>query len=340
MKILHLPVDTGGQAWGLSRAERNLGADSTNIVFQKSRFSYNCDRSLELDRYSIFKRYFLRTKYLFKFLKKYDIFHFYFGVTFWPFNLDLFVLKLFKKKLFFTFQGSDIRFKKYKIENKVIFNNYISWYKFDFIKKCKIKFINLFADKTYVLNPDLLLSSPNSEYLPYANVNIDKIKPDNILAKRYNIVHSPSNRKIKGTDIIIKIIRSLKVNEFPKINLILNENISHDQVIKNSKVAQLAVDQLKIGWYGGYAVEMMALGIPVICYINKKILYHLKLKDLYNIPIISANASNLKEVLSYYLDNEDKLKEISKKSRKFAESHHNPKKIAKYTLTAYNNAFK
>jgi len=36
-----------------------------------------------------------------------------------------------------------------------------------------------------------------------------------------------------------------------------------------SETADLLVDQLLTGWYGAVAVEMMALGKPVVCYLRE-----------------------------------------------------------------------
>lgn len=48
------------------------------------------------------------------------------------------------------------------------------------------------------------------------------------------------------------------------------ENIPHDKVHELYEKTDLAVDELLVGWYGAFAVEMMALGKPVVCYIREE----------------------------------------------------------------------
>ncbi|MDP2683944.1 MAG: glycosyltransferase [bacterium] len=344
LKVLHLPYNIGNQSWGLSRAERKIGIKSDHLVFLNNKFGYRFDINLNLQNYWFLKRYYLRFLYLFKSIKEYDIFHFYFKKTFLPFYLDLIIIKLFRKKIFFTFQGSDIRKKSIPFGNKnnqeTIKFDYLKTIKFDYLKTIGLLFIKLFANGTFVLNPDLLLISPNSNFSYYSSVNISKIKysyTSYITGKKFKIIHAPSNRDIKGTKFIISAINKLK-KDYPFIMLELIENVPNNEVLRRAQGAHLAIDQLKIGWYGGFAVEMMAQGLPVMCYLNEELLDYLNFKK--DIPIIIADPDTCYIEIKKILENYTKLIKISKLSREYVEKYHNPITNAEIIKQEYQNAFK
>ena len=73
---------------------------------------------------------------------------------------------------------------------------------------------------------------------------------------------------------------------------ILIEGLSHSEARHLYQTADLLVDQLFVGWYGGLAVECMALGKPVICYIREEDLAFLPAQMRQDLPIINATAQN------------------------------------------------
>lgn len=338
-RILHCPVDVGGQAWMVSRAERQLGHQSDHMVFSSSYINYPADYNLNFNQKSFFKNFLKAVIFLFRAVKKYDIFHFYYAKSILPFYLDLPILKILRKKIFFTFQGSDIRRRgffsqQFKIDVykgcKSIKNKKI----FDFFRFLRLKIAVFFANKTFVLNPDLKLISPSSELLPYANIDLNEWLPveikkeDNILT----ILHAPTDRVIKGTKYLIETVSRLKKEGYP-VELKLIENVKHNQLKKFCQEADIVVDQLLIGWYGAFAVEAMALGKPVVCYLNKDLFYLVPwAKD---IPIVNANVTNLYEKLKWLIENPKERERIGKKSREFVEKWHNPVKIAEKLIKIY-----
>ena len=61
--------------------------------------------------------------------------------------------------------------------------------------------------------------------------------------------------------------------------------MSHQGAMQHCIAADIIIDQVLIGAYGQYTVEMLYLGKPVICYIRKD------LRPYYpeNLPVISAS---------------------------------------------------
>jgi hypothetical protein len=103
--------------------------------------------------------------------------------------------------------------------------------------------------------------------------------------------------------------------------------------------ADLLVDQLLSGWYGGVAVEMMALGKPVICYLRDKDLDFIGESMRADLPIIRATPKTIYEVLKDYLvRRRPELAEIGARSRTFVEKWHDPISIAGLLSEAYRSA--
>lgn len=338
IKVLHLPVSTGGQAWNLSRAERALGIESKNLVFRSTSFLYEYDENLKIDRFPFIFRPLMQLMFFFKYIRSYNIFHFYSAASFLPLNLDLPIIKLFKKKVFVTFQGSDIRRSKISTEYKSKLYKRTFRYlnpKLDIIKKIRVLMFEKFSNKSFVLNPDLLLCSKKSLFLPYvyptASVEYKKGFSEN---NKLRVVHAPTNRKIKGTPVILEVIKNLKNKGYP-IEFTLLEGLPHNEVAKQVKNADVIIDQLYVGWYGVFAVEMMARGIPVICYIDKEVA---SILPFYNdIPIITTGPESLSDTIIELINNKNQLQRISKKSLSYVKNIHNDKKIAQEMISHYKN---
>ncbi len=339
MKILHAPVDVGGQAWGLSRAERLLGYKSDHIIFSSSKFLYHADKNLRLERFPKLIKVLFQLFYFVRFLLVYDVFHFYFGTSLLPYNRDLPILKLFNKKIFFTFQGSDIRISKvsntlHSAQTIVSQHNKCNNIS-DEIKKQKINFITKYANKTYILNPDLKLFSPASEILPYAHLFPNKWVTRNKYhtnKTHWTILHAPTDRNIKGTKYVIKSVEELQRRGY-KVRLLLIENISHDEMLHACAKSDIVIDQLRIGWYGGFAVEMMSLGKPVLCYIDTRMSRYVPYFN--QIPIINVTPSTLTNTIIDLIKDPYRQYIVGNKSRVFVKKIHNPLHIARKTLNHY-----
>jgi len=339
MRILHCPVDVGGQAWMISRAERRLGYESDHMVFSGSYIDYPADYNLNFKKNSFLSNFLKTALFLLRAIKKYDIFHFYYAKSILPLCLDLPILKIFGKKIFFTFQGSDIRrrgyfLKRFKTDVYKDCKEITHKKFFDFFRLLRLKIAVFLANKTFVLNPDLKLISPSSEMLPYGNVDLDNWFPVGFKRKDNSLIilHAPTNRALKGTKYLIEAVSKLKKEGYP-VNLKLLEGIKHNQMREFCRDADIVVDQLLIGWYGGFAVETMALGKPVVCYLNEDLFYLVSwAKD---IPIINANSATVYDKLKWLIENPKEREKIGKMGREFVEKWHNPVRIAEKLIKFY-----
>src|SRR5437764_343290 len=82
LRILHAPADVGGNAYGLSRAEREIGLVSDVAVFAPGPFQYGYDVELRAGtEHPAWLRLGRRARFLASAARRYDVFHFNFGQT-------------------------------------------------------------------------------------------------------------------------------------------------------------------------------------------------------------------------------------------------------------------
>lgn len=345
IRILHCPLNTGNIPWIMSRAERNLGLKSDLIVLKEHPlYIDNFDQNLEIDLPTI-PNEIKRIKLLKWALNNYDIFYFNFGSTIidhpFPgfFYLDLPILKRAKKKIIMLYQGDDVRDRKY------FFQKYKSPYPtsqysikdsfWDYIHKKRAEKIARFADRIFAVSPDLMNFIPARAKLLPVPVDLSSLKPSKKYSKnKITIVHAPSDRSAKGSETIIKIVKRL-MTKYP-INFILVEKTRYTKALAIYQQADIVIDQILIGWYGSFAAETMAMGIPTIAYLRQTDLTQY-VPFYQEIPIVNANEESLEVSLSVLIKNEKLRMEIGQKSRKYVEKYHDSAKIAQENKKMYED---
>lgn len=143
------------------------------------------------------------------------------------------------------------------------------------------------------------------------------------------IVHSASRTGGKGTKYVLSAIEALKAKY--NFEFVLIHDMSKEQALSWVKKCDIFIDQLITGSHGTAAVEAMALGKPVLCYINPVVGKDYP-KDL---PIINANPDTIQEVLQDLLDHPVKRYETGKKSRLYVEKYHDDAKNAEDLYAIY-----
>jgi len=367
LRILHCPTYGAGQSGKLAVAERLLGLSSTSISIEPVAYGFTIDRAWNPFRrgaIALLVKELLRWPLLIRAICCADIIHYNFGQTIMPqwygtmrpdqFNgvkrtgafflkfyihslehLDIKLLKAAGKKIVFTYQGDDARQGDYCREHyEVTAANHVGGAYYspdsDGNKRRLIGQIAPYADRIYALNPDLLNILPEgAQFLPYANVDINTIKP---VSQKPNekrlVIHAPTHREIKGTEFILAAVEKL-LQEGVDFDFQLIEGLSHNEALKLYARADLLIDQLLIGWYGGLAVELMAMGKPVICYVRENDLRYLPDQMRRDLPVINAQPDNIYDVLKQQLmAEENQMHDIGKLSRLYVETWHDPEKIA------------
>jgi hypothetical protein len=166
--------------------------------------------------------------------------------------------------------------------------------------------------------------------MPYCHISLEQWDPvyTQLDTKPLRIGHAPSHRGVKGTQLIIDAINRLK-GDGHSFEFVVIEGLSNDAAMEVYKTLDVLVDQLFAGWYGGLAVEAMALGKPVVAFIRDDDLVHIPEQMRDELPIIRAEPSTIYTVLeSVICMRREDLFLRAKASRMFVEKWHDPLAIA------------
>lgn len=130
------------------------------------------------------------------------------------------------------------------------------------------------------------------------------------------IVHASNHRRFKGTGHLIEAVRKLSA-EGINVELVLVEGVPNHEALNIYRSADIIFDQCLMGNYGYFALEAMALGKPVMCFIRKPEEYLLHPEEC---PIININTATLQSTIQYYATNgRNDLADIGKNSRIYIE---------------------
>ena len=207
----------------------------------------------------------------------------------------------------------------------------------DKFKADRIAFYEKHADLIYATNPDLLNILPDrAKFRPYTKLQPDEWIPcySDYTKRKTTILHAPTKQNVKGTQYVDAAIERLKKEGYD-IEYMLLQNIPNKEVIEYYKKADLVIDQLLVGWYGGFAVECMALGKPVMCYIRESDMRFIPPQMDRDMPIIRVTKDTLYDQMKEVLDNKVKLEKIAHDSRTYIEKWHDPVVIAKDIINDY-----
>ncbi|MGH8337771.1 MAG: glycosyltransferase, partial [Gammaproteobacteria bacterium] len=99
----------------------------------------------------------------------------------------------------------------------------------------------------------------------------------------------------------------------------------------------LVIDQVLAGWYGGFAVEVMAMGTPVAAYIRDADLACVPPQMIAELPVLRIDPRTLEGDLARLLTEADTWPAIGQRSRRFVERWHNPRTIASALQRCYRD---
>lgn len=353
MRVLHLPSSVGGNAWNLSLAERALGIESHVLALGENYLGFKADIVVEWQRnkytYPLKALSFYR-----KHINNYDILHFNFGRTLFDYRcglinmLDLPWLKRNGKRIVFTYQGSDARLAGYSLQHydishyqKLSIAELEKELKADKRRQARISKMDKYADLIYTTNPDLKNMLPaRTKFRPYTKLQLEEWTPvySDYDKDELVIAHAPTSRSKKGTDVIIGAVEQLRTTG-SRIRLDLIEKVPNTVAKERLAQADIVIDQIYIGWYGGLAVEAMALGKPVIAYIRESDMVHIPAQMNAEMPVIRADPYNLANVLLNAITDRNRLRDLAHRSRVYVEHWHDSRAIAQDIIQDYRTLF-
>lgn len=223
----------------------------------------------------------------------------------------------------------DVRFaKELKGKNKKIVCCYFGS---DLRTRGIFKELDDISDLNLTVEFDHLKLYPGINFLffPFDNSGL---KPKIHKNKKLKIVHSPSNRKFKGTAKIIPILNEV-MNE-RQVEFILLENMHRKKVLEIKAQCDIAIDQVggELGGsgYGKNSLETISLGLPTITEFSDD--YY---KFLGDNPFINSTINNLKENLLKLIDNELYRNDLSQKGFEWIDRTHSFEAVNKRLMELY-----
>ena len=205
----------------------------------------------------------------------------------------------------------------------------------DSYKRRQIARFARYVHRSYALNPDLLAMLPQAQFLPYARDVLQWVPHYPEPRRQPHVLHAPTHRGIKGTQFLVEATERLQ-REGVQFNLEMIENLPHAEAQRRYKEADLVVDQLFLGWYGGFAVEAMALGKPVIAYLRGSDLHVVPREMRAELPVIDAIPATIYNVLKEWLTvRRNELPERGRAARAYVERWHDARPIAKRLIADY-----
>ncbi len=143
------------------------------------------------------------------------------------------------------------------------------------------------------------------------------------------ILHAPNHRTVKGTRHLVEAVAALQAEGLP-VELIILERQPNAEVKRVMASVDLVADQFIVGWYAMFALEAMAMGKPVLCYLRPD------LEALYTtaglvapgaIPIINCTAATIAPVLRRLLADRAALAAIGQRARAYVCQHHSTEAV-------------
>jgi hypothetical protein len=359
-KIIHIPTSVGGNSSQLSIYLKNFNYNSECWIFSQNYLNYKSDKIITKKKDSWLLKE-LKRIFALRYIFFCDIVFFNFGRSlFAPIynnpkleksilistyniyacimqRIELSLLKIFGKKIFIQYQGDDARQGDYLLKNYEISigniqnQNYYSLIT-DNIKKKQIKLFEKYCNKIYALNPDLLGVLPSSAiFLPYGHIALEEWEfiNFNVNKSKLHFAHAPSHRGVKGTELVLNAIDNLKMSKYD-FDFTLIEGLSNIEAKEVYKNVDIIIDQLYAGWYGGLAVEAMALGKIVLVYIREEDLQFIPEQMKNDLPFIRTSPSTIEaDIVNVLKMSKSDINKISINGRKYVEKWHNPNIVAK-----------
>jgi glycosyltransferase involved in cell wall biosynthesis len=307
LRVVHCPVNIGGIPATNVQALKRKGVDAKLLMFRPPKLRSDEPDIVLNTPDGLWRRQLVQARALARLLPKTDVFHFYFGLTIVPRRVQFPILKAARKKSVFHFLGSDIRRKTPE--------------ELAYASVADARIVGSYDASRWV--PDAYVVPPGIDLARYAAA--PPSGNGRVLA-----VHAPSNRRKKGTDIVIAACKEAGVE------LDIVEGVKHDEAVERFARADVIIDQLNAGWYGLFAIESMALAKPVLAFLNEDAVERTERAFGTSVPVVNVTKETLATRLRELVDaGPDERRRIGEASRAYVEHVHDPDAIADRLLEIY-----
>jgi glycosyltransferase involved in cell wall biosynthesis len=188
---------------------------------------------------------------------------------------------------------------------------------------------------------DLMRSDPKVlHWLPSA-YDIDELQAFRTAHRRepdgkVRIVHCPTNRKLKHTDLLVRVVAELEKTLPVELVLVEGRPWAEAQLIKAT--ADIVFDQLAYG-YGCNSIEAWGMGIPVISGADDWTLERMA-KEWPTIPFEEANEQTLAKVMREMVKSEDLREDAAQRGLAHVRRYHGEKPALERLAELYHETMR
>lgn len=195
------------------------------------------------------------------------------------------------------------------------------------IIRCKVWIWSLYADHVisgcdwvdYMQHWDTLCIS-------HFSIDLDRWVSGSNVAKSgpVKILHAPNHKNIKGTRFFQQAVERLKQRGY-EVELVMVQGVPNTELKKMIDDCDIVADQLVIGWYAMFAIEAMALGKPVLCYVRddlEELYISAGLLERGELPLVKCSPRDLIDVIEKLVVDRSELRAIGARGRAYVEKHH------------------
>ena len=332
MKVLHAPAEIAAQASILARALRTLGVEAHSLAYNPGFPNYTPDEFHPYDAMAPLPRYLGYLKSTIRHAGKYDVYHFHFGRTLIPpHNPDLPLYRALGGTVVFHYHGCDVRNRALMLDRHARATcTECDPFCIPARQQSILASARRHAHAELVSTPDLLESVPQARHVPVAAMMDDY--PFRPLARApRRVLHAPTNRLIKGTRYVEAAYDALRPR-FPNVEFQVVERLPWHELRDAIAEADVIVDQVFMGWYGMVAVEAMAMGKPVLCFVRPDFEARLD-----RCPIVRCTTDDLAERLAEVLSPDLDRARLGEEGRAYVERVHAAPAIARGLIDLYQS---
>ena len=341
MNVLHLPTNVASQISTTVRALRDIGVEArglaaTEVVAESESIKILPNAKPEFSLRAI-QNIGVHSARVARAILWADVVHWYYNST--AMGLDIRLSRILRRKGIVEFWGSDIRIPEIEAADNPYYAKYMS--KLEYrdheclasshrrqraFARHGINVLVPCRSLVPYLRQDLFTSVHHIRqrvYLPdyHPTYSEERARP--------LVVHSPTAPVAKGTATVERAVESLQ----PKLQFEYRRvmGVPHAEALQIMRQCDIYVDQLVIGSHGLAAVEAMAFGKPVVCYIKPSMVNQYP-SDL---PIVNATMETLEAKLAQLIEDHALRKELGQRGRAYVKKHHDAHTLARELTKIY-----
>lgn len=186
----------------------------------------------------------------------------------------------------------------------------------------------------FVTTPDLLLDWPDAHWSPLV-VEVDRwaTRAPALGADRLVVAHAPTNRTIKGTDLIEPTLRALEREGLIEYRRF--EGVPSSQLPAEFARADIVLDQFRMGTYSVVSVEAMAAGRLVMAHVHEHTIAAARAISGFELPIVPTTPATLEERLRAVVSDRSSFTGLAAAGPGFTRAVHDGRLTASVIDRAY-----